>query len=192
MIRPVNDYLLASLPEQINLLGQRLLPLSIGHCMILERLQNPLFTGGNATEDHLFEAAFICCQTYSESWEAIFKTGFQKQILTWRKKIGSHDFVNAMKVFEEYRKQGMEVPETSGGDDNSKRRTPGAPFLLQLKIALQSRLNYSEQEVLNKPFGAAVWEIVALAEINGEVKILNEIELEIAAAHHEMILKGDF
>lgn len=187
----VSNYLLAELPEPINLLGQRLQPLSIGHCMILERLQNPLFIGGHATEDHLFEAVFVCCQTFSESWESFFKVGFQKQILNWRKKIGQHNFVNAMSVFEDYKKQGTLVPETGGGDDNAKRRVPGAPFLLQLKIALQNRLNYSEQEALNKPFGSAVWEVVALAEMNGETKILNEIELEIAAVHHELIAKGE-
>lgn len=186
----MSDWLKSFFPEHVNLLGQRLEPLSLGHCMVLERLRNPLFIGGNANVDHLFEAVYVCCQPASDSWNSFFDVDFPKKILTWRKKIGRHDFARSMKVFLDYKNDSTIFPEMGGGDEPEKRKL-GSPFLLQIKIMLQSKLGYSESAALNKPIGASVWEVMALSELEGHSKILNEIELDIAKIHRELIEKGD-
>ncbi len=158
--------------------------------MILERLSNPLFIGGDATIDHLFEAAYVCCQDSTESWDSFFAPDFPEKILAWRKKIGRHDFRKSMTVFLNYKNDSTIFPEGGGGDEVEKRKL-GTPFLLQIKIMLQSKLGYSERNALNKPVGAAMWEVLGLSEMEGHSKILNDIELDIARIHRELVTKGD-
>ncbi len=184
------SWLESNFPEPINLLGQRLESLTLGHCMILERLKNPFFVSGTATVDHLFECVYVCCQPCKDSWNSFFDEKFPEKIKVWRKKIGKHDFEKSMKVFEEYKEKSTLFPDVGGGVDDVKRKL-GTPYLLQLKLSLQSKLFYSEEEALNKPISVAVWEVIGLLEMQGEAKILNDTEREILNIHKEMLEKEE-
>ena len=184
----MQKYSAAILPERVLLLGQRLQPLSIGHCLVLERMGNPFFVGGKVEVEHLYEAVYICCQTMNEAWASFFDDNFAKKILKWHRMTKLVNFQHSCEVFTEYKESAMRFPPVTSNGDEPKREL-GTPYLLQLKLVLQSKLNYPEAEALSKPIGAAIWEVYGLAEMRGDCRVMNAIEEEIADAHRELIEK---
>jgi len=180
----MSRWLEAILPEPINLLGQRLNPFSLGHCILLNRLDNPFYVGGNTDLQDVLQGVFICSQTFDEAWTALADKNLDERIIKWQAQLGRIDIQEVTSVFSDYLKNGSFSPDLS--DESESKRQPGTPFLLRLKLILQSKLGYTEKEALEKPFGAVLHEVLGLAELRGDVKVMNADELEMHEEHKKL------
>ncbi len=176
------EWLKAVLPEPINLLGQRLNPLSLGHVILLNRLGNGFFVeDAEPVLEDLFEAVFICCQNFQEGWDSLADPKLNERIQKWQEQLGAFDHISSAEIFEQYKADGSIKPDFN--DTGEGGRVPGSPFLLRIKLILQSKLGYREQEALDKPYGSALWEVFGLSELNGDCKITNAEEAEMLEEH---------
>lgn len=181
------DYLLAALPDRHIILGQLLRPFALGHMMILKRMGNGFVCPGSIpTIDDLIAGVFICSQPVEEALEALQDPKLPSVLKEWGEKLGEFSFAEKFQAFHAYITAASTGPELY--EPESAGRTPGAPFLQTLKVALQSELNCSPSEALNYPLGAAVHDFCALKEMRGGLKIVSEDDLE-TLAEHERILK---
>ena len=85
------DFYLASIPDQFRVLGFALRPLSLGHVIILHRLESPYVTGGRPDIESLATAVFICCQTYKEAVNGISDPQRDAFMLRWYDRLSGRD-----------------------------------------------------------------------------------------------------
>ena len=62
----------------------------------------------------------------------------------------------------------------------SSGKPSGAPYIQTIKSFLISKTNLTEQEVLNRPFAQAVWDMTTCLEIDGTLKINSKEDDEAA------------
>jgi len=176
------DYLLAALPDRFVIMGQLLRPFSLGHLMILKRMGNVFVESGKritlADFDHLVSGVLVCSHTYDAANELLQNPKLPKIVKQWGKRLGKFNIPAKMREFAAYIKGGCTRPEMAIPDGNGC--TPGAPFLQRLKIVLQTELNHTESEALNKPFGLAIHDYCALFEINRAIRILTDEDKQAA------------
>ena len=175
----MREYYTATAAEPHVILGVRLLPLTVGHALELER--HGLSTV--ATPAQLATAILICSRPPHQlaatladpllplkmkwwlwraspvRWSRFWRTG----PVNWAEKLRAwHSF------FDEH----TQTPATSTrrkGTAYSSR----TPFLQHLKVTLQSKLNYSPAEALACPFVQAVWDYFTYHEQQGSIEIVD-------------------
>jgi len=185
---PEADYLLAALPDRFIILGQLLRPFSLGHLMILKRLNNAFVSGAEkitlADTDDLISGVLVCSNTYEEANETLQDPKLPGLLNQWGEKLGEFDILQKMREFSDYVTKGCTRPLLALPDEDGT--TPGAPFIQRLKIVLQSELNQSESEVLNKPFGLALHDYFAFFEIKKAVRILTQEDIETSSTLEQL------
>lgn len=183
------DHVAAILPEPFTVLGQKLKPLTLGHCFWLERLDcNPV---KNVLD--LITAVVVCC----DDWEKFERTttrplfAFRMRLWQWRLtrlwKKDATAFDKSVKAFGEYIKENTTAPETF---DSKGGNSIGAPWLYHLKVALQAKLGYSRQEILSLRMTEALWDYYTFGELEGGIDLVSEDDREmqrIAIANHDRL-----
>lgn len=167
------------IPDDYVIMGRRLNPFSIGHAIILNRLGNAFVDNDKVPGfTDLIEAVFVCSHDHADVRAALKSRWLHLKMWFWRRKAGKFHIGKAMDAFVGYMHSHSVVPDIKSTSDASSR-VPGGPFLLRIKILLQSELGYSESEALSKPVGQAIWEVCALSEMKSErMQILNDDEME--------------
>lgn len=167
--------------EEWRILGLRLLPLTIGHVDMMERFG--VESAETATD--LATALIIC----SRPWREVLPF-FQSRLLPWRLfkwkwAVGPWEFLEKRAMFAEYMRRNTELPmlELKGESSNS-----GTPFTRHLRAVLLSRLNYRPETVMDALFLDALWDYVAIGELNGSLKVrdISEDEIEQRMAEAAM------
>ena len=185
------DHVAAILPEPFIVLGQKLKPLTLGHCFWLERLEcNPV---KNILD--LITAVVVCCDDRDKFEQATKKPLFTLRMRFWQWRLSrlwlkdKNAFNVSVKVFTEYINENTTPPETF---DSKGSKSIGAPWLYHLKVALQSKLGYSRHEVLSLSMVEALWDYYTFAELEGGIDIVGENDRDlarIAKENHERIQK---
>lgn len=185
---PERGFYLATLPEPVVLLGQRLQPLSIGHLTILQRFDCAFVTEGKvATLNDLAFAVFICSQTWEEAKASLLDDALGSKLKRWGKQVGAFKFESKRDAFLQYLIDGSRGPKVNPGEHEG--RLPGAPFLQRVRMVLQGRLNYTYSEAMNCPWGLAQWEYFAFWEMEGAVKLYSQEDAAVAARVEELRAK---
>jgi len=184
------DYFTTVLPEPFTILGKELKPLSIGHLLILHRLDCiPV-----EDNEKLFMACLVC-STEATSLDDIFNDRWLNfKIWLWQFRLGKIDWLKCHELWTEYFTLHMEMPSYESRHEGSSNDTPsGTPFLQQLKATLQAKLNYTPQEALAVPIQQAVWDYLSLHELEGNIDVLDKdwrkAMKEDADSKHEELLK---
>jgi len=186
-----SNHVAAIIPEPFIVLGQRLKPLTLGHCFWLEKLDcNPV---KNLLD--LITAVVICCDDY-DNFEATTKAplfNVKMRLWQWRLsrlwKKNDNAFKHSVKVFGQYIEENTKGPDTFESKGGS---TIGAPWLYHLKVALQSKLGYSRSEVLALPMIEALWDYYTFGEMEGGIDLVSEKDREmhkIAQENHDRLSK---
>lgn len=189
----LDDYLKAALPDRWIILGQQLEPFSLGHVMILARLGNSFVTGEPPQAADLIQAVFICCHRYEEALTELQRADLPELLRKWGEAIGDFDVPTKIEEFKGYIAAGSTWPELNDPPEDKKQgREPGSPFLQRVKLTLLSKLNHSLSEALNKPYGEAIHDYFAFAEMQGSAEITTakeKTDIEETLAEHQEILK---
>jgi hypothetical protein len=178
-------YHLAAVPEPVTALGKKLRPFSLGHRLILERENSAFVTGAPVTFPELIFAIAICSHDYAGALRFL-NSPLSFLMLKWwgfkvwlAVKFGGHDLGKSAAHFAEYISHGSRTPNVSVKEN--KNEPMRCPFSALVKVYLQSRLGYSAAEVVNIPWGQAVWEYSIHAALEGHCKLVDaELAREIA------------
>ena len=74
-------------PEAPIVLGVRLVPYTVGHAIVLQRLRSPYVLGGEITPSDLAEAVLVCSQSPLESIRSIKSIWRDLILWLWGKRI---------------------------------------------------------------------------------------------------------
>lgn len=173
MAEEYERYLDGALPAPTVILGQELLPLSVGHLLNLDR-----FGALPALTPEKITLGIIICTRSHEELAATLQDNFiGLKIRAWLFRyspIKSIDWAKKMLEFSDYIDRGTEAPSfiskegESGGLDSS-----GTPWLQHLKTTLQARLNYTPSQAMDCPYSQAVWDYYTYHELEGNGFICN-------------------
>lgn len=171
------DYLGALLPLPARVLGNRLLPFTLGHRLILERLGNPFVTSGPVEIPDLLTGIIVCTRAPDDAWRALdsWRALWHARTLGWRSRLSGADYLSTCAAFRAYVEDGSRLP-SFWQKDNRKRLA--VPLTLLVKVYLQKELGYSHDEAMNRPWGAALHEYCVALSIAGQLDLIDADEAE--------------
>ena len=177
------DYFLAAVPEPVTLLGLRLRPFSLGHVVLLNRIESAFVLGGQPDFNDLAASVFICSQTYSDGLASFdnpelprFMAEWAAKLMgvSWLTRLGLKnpkiiDFPAKCAEFAKYIEDGSRMPTYDYNPEEV--RSMECTGIQLVKTTLLSEMNFTEAELLDRPWGLCLWDYVTLKAIKGQVRI---------------------
>ncbi len=150
--------------------GFALLPLTLGHALLLERLGCPLMPNGARREAGAGDIALLIwiCQ---RPWDVAFRSAGRRWA-RWRRawiagRIAPRLAIARLEA-QIYIGEQMRGPKVSVVTD---AREMEAPALGALKVALMAELHVTEADALDRPLQATGWDLAIQAERHGLVEL---------------------
>lgn len=183
----------AQLPDTSIVLGLPLRPLSLGHLILLSRMQSPFVVGGERNWANLSASVLICAQTYEEGVASLDDPDMDRFMRKWHDKITGNDrwsvrlclkSPNVLNLFlecsafQEYLDANTKGPNFSY--DPNKFRPLNCPSEQIIKIALMRDLHFTESEVLNRSWLLCLWDYTTLRTLAGQVDMVDDDAIQDA------------
>lgn len=189
------EFYTAAIPEPVAILGVRLRPFSLGHVLLLNRFGNAFGAGGTspAIED-LIQAIVICSQRYADALAEMDNPKLPEIVAAWQRKLAPRNrlgfrvaglgFSPAVEIlrFAEYVRAGSSFPLFTVKESH-QGEAMGVPMVQSVKVLLQSKMGFSEAEVLDRPWGLCLWDYFTLNAMEGHCKIMDRDEYQNARAN---------
>ena len=159
-----------TLPTRFRVLGYTLVPFTIGHARILDRIQ----LGEVADGASALLCAKLCSMPHeqAERWLVSRWIDLRIQWMTWRRcslLASQTEIEKAVRVLGEYLDEATRIPQwSSKGASGSEL---GTPFAQHLRATLLSQLNYDPRTVDSTPYLQAMWDYVSFMESEGRVAV---------------------
>lgn len=183
------DYLKACIPEPFRVLGQRLKPYSLGHAFILNRLGSPFavdFGKRVPSLGDLYFAIWVCRRKYADAIIGLQNASFVKDV-KWLKLLSRFKNTDVAKVlFTKYIVLSAQVPDIWRSSEKDAR-TLTMPHLLYLKFIMTSKYGYSVKEVMDIPYGEALWSSLAYSESKGGCTFLTDEQHNIREMRDQLL-----
>lgn len=198
----------AAIPEPYQILGLRLLPLSVGRYRLLHRFDCAFVSeeATTATIGDLILGVLICSMRCDEFLKFYQTKNFTTEIKKWAKRIDatpprfmrnkwvslspigkrwrrnhSFNFVEKMQLFKNYIEEAQAIPEYAPTHQSAGRST--AHWSTSVEIVLRSELGWSLEEINEAPLTKALSDYFKHLELQGLVTIFTEEDLEIGRAN---------
>ena len=190
-----DEFYSVAIPEQRQLLGLPLRPLSLGHLILLHRVQSAFVCEGVPDYQELAIAALICSLTYEDGIAAIKDPSTPKLlkrlgeritgIRDWRVRFGLRkarviDLPANVAAFSSYLKDHSSIPHYYYTPGDFK--TVDCPQVQIVKVTLMRDLHLSDTEILNRSWAMCLWDYVTLRALKGELSIVAKDEIDNASA----------
>jgi len=169
--------------EPVVILGRRMLPLTLGHAVMLDRMG----IGKIAEPEDLLMAVLICSmpvETFERKAESrlfgLWISWWSDR--AWRRWLRDPEsFARSLKLFGEYLDEQTSCPdyEVVGRTEEIQG---GTPRVQQLRALLISKLNYSPETVMRTSFTQAHWDYYAYLESEMAIRVINGRNGETHAA----------
>lgn len=179
-------YAAAALPVRPRVCGKWLRPFTVGHALLLHRLESPFITNQAIPEwGDLILAVEILSRPPLEAEESLgckwmrFALGtlWPIRLLWWRRSIQDE-----IEKFETYLDAAMATPMTWSKPEADNSQPSGSPFVLQLLVAQMAWLGKSESDALNTPYSSALWQVYTAGEMKGSLQIVSDRERAVMEA----------
>jgi hypothetical protein len=183
----IEPFYLAAAPEPRTILGLRLRPFSLGHVILLHRVESVFVIGGVPDFNDLALSVFICSQTYADALKAFEDPTLPEFMKRWHDKLtGSDrllvrlglskpkllDFSQLCARFSAYITEHSKIPNY---DFNPADFTEmHCPHVQQVKVALMRDMGFDEEKLLDRGWGLCLWDYVTLKAMAGTVKMISE------------------
>jgi hypothetical protein len=202
-----DPYALACNNDPTYILGLRMIPLSLGHILLFQRLDLPFYNQYNDNQispEDLIIGTLICSMTYKEFMEMAntkvvsfwsieniksfgrayyysSKYGYIGwQVRRWSNTVSKHK--NNVNLFFENNKfinyLTTKDKEPMILNINDEQKTSQSPWVLNLLNVLISNLHYSYEDALEIPYLRALWEYFKYCESQGAIEFVNVESLE--------------
>ena len=195
-----DEFYSVAVPEQRQILGLPLRPLSLGHLILLHRVKSAFVCEGTVNYNELAIAALICSLTYDDGLACLKDPGtaeFLKLlgeritgIREWSVRLGLRkarviDLPANVAAFSAYLKEGSSIPHYSYTPGDFK--SVDCPQVQIIKISLMRDLHISESDLMDRSWAMCLWDYVTLRAMNGEVSMVPKEESDNAAAIGESL-----
>jgi len=161
-------------PRRHRCLGANLIPLTLGHVLLLHRLSSPFLSDKPITATRLFEAVFVCCQHHEKALANMQRRWAGKLLWLWAWRHRKTDLDIESRKFAAYLEENFSVARVKNARGGSS--VARAPWALRILVALMAELHWSEQTAKDCPLIKANGLLVALAESRGEVKLWSKAD----------------
>lgn len=160
-----------TLPTRFRVFGLRLVPFTVGHARLLDRIELDEVNDGGSC----LLAAKLCSMPADEAerWINSRFLGLRMVALAFGRKrfMRSPEEVNkAVRVFGEYLDESTRVPVYESKGEGQGRKL-GTPFAQHLRAVLLSKLGYSPAEVDRTPYLQAMWDYISYMEAEGLIAV---------------------
>lgn len=195
-----DEFYSVAVPEQRQILGLPLRPLSLGHLILLHRVKSAFVCEGTVNYNELAIAALICSLTYDDGLACLKDPGtadFLKLlgeritgIREWRVRLGIRkprviDLPANVAAFSAYLKEGSSIPHYSYTPGDFK--SVDCPQVQIIKISLMRDLHISESDLMDRSWAMCLWDYVTLRALKGEVSMVPKDDIDNAAAIGESL-----
>lgn len=157
-------------PKPFTILGKRLLPLSIGRILLLDRFDCAPVESIGA----LVLAIIICSRPCREVFSAIEDPWLNLKIRVWRWRLGAVNYAEKLLLWREYLTAHTRRPETT--HNAGSPIMPGAPALQSMRIVLRSHCNWTQEEIEEASYTQAAWDYYSYWEVEGKLLIRQETD----------------
>ena len=181
----MDEYLHSIIPEPVTILGQELRPFSLGHYLLLNRLECAfLVDDKEPLLGDLLLGLLVCSNTYEVAQDLLRRDDLGADIKAWAGNVGEFEADEKAKLFTGYLANAMEVPKfwTSGQSNGSQA---GAPWPQLVRTRLLSEGGLTATELMNQPLGQPWWDYLALNEQKGSLKLSDATTEELLKRHRE-------
>ena len=159
-------------PQAPVVLGVRLVPYTVGHAIVLQRLGSPFVMGGEINPTDLVEAVTVCSQSPLESIKSI-KSRFSGLMLwMWGKRIERMNALVESDKFQLWLKEQSTAPEVLM-EAGSKSKTPAMPWPERVLVGCLN-IGIAPDDAIQMPLGDAERLILAHAEMMGQVQLWDD------------------
>lgn len=179
------DYLEQICPPPFRILGLRLLPLSIGRAILLQRHGcDPVidFAG-------LVTAVLICSRECVDLEPTLSDPWLPVKLRLWRIRCGRFDASEKLELFHSYIRAHNTGPKIY--QEDTPGTLPGAPWLQHLRVHLMSKCGWSHHDVQELPYSQALWDYYTFWENEGQAEILGDDHHEMRALANEFQARQD-
>lgn len=177
-------------PEPTTLLGLKLLPFSLGHLLLLHRVESAFVMGGRPEYEDLALAVFICSRTYEDALSGFSDPTLPEQMEQWAHMVSGEKWSAKRKrwegkgtpidldakclAFNDYLHRHNLVLEEGKdfifGEAGSGRKI-ALPFAHVVRVKLQSRMRFSDAEIFNRAWALCLLDYYALADLDGAIAL---------------------
>ena len=173
----MDEYLHSIIPEPVTILGQELRPFSLGHYLLLNRLDCAFLSDDKEPLlGDLLLGLLVCANTFETSQDILRRADLGDDIKAWADE--------KAQLFSDYLSAAMEVPKfwTSGEASGAKA---GAPWPQLVRTRLLSEGGLTADDIMNQPLGQTWWDYLALNEQKGALKLNDATTEELLKRHRE-------
>ena len=156
-------------PEPPEVLGLRLVPYTVGHALVLQRLGSPYVMGGMIGPADLAEAVLVCSQSPLQSVRTIKSKWKSVLLWVWSKRISQLNLVKESDRFSLWLKEQSNAPEVLMEAGKSQKR-PAMPWPERVLVGCIN-VGLNADDVIHLPIGDAERLILAHAELHGQVDL---------------------
>lgn len=149
--------------------GHAMKPYTIGHALLLARLNSPFATGDTAPGLGDLKLALALCKRRFPRALALVGSRRSKWIVRWTR-CPAWKFPDAAAQFVAYIAANLDHPRRWEAEGSPI----GTPLLQQLKLALMMNLGKTELQALCTPLATAMWDAMGTWEMCGELKLADE------------------
>jgi hypothetical protein len=188
----MNDFYLAEIPEPVTLLGLRLRPFSLGHKLLLHRVESAFVSGGQVTYDDLALSIFLCAQTFREGIASFSDPDLPRFMARWHRKLTGDawwrrilrltvqpvELKEKSEAFARYIEDGSRIPYYDVPADrigSSEIETVHA-----VQLTLMAKTTLTEAELLDRPWGRCLFDYVALQAMEDKCTIRDKSAIDDA------------
>jgi hypothetical protein len=201
------EFYIAAVPEPTRILGVKLLPLSIGHLILLNRIESAFVSPGQECSiEDLALSILICSLNYKDGLALFEDTGLPSFMLAWHDKIAgvswltkigikqpiAIDFKQKSLEFSEYISRHSKAPFYSYGEGDFQ--STDCPPVQIVRVSLMKELGISDEQIMDRPWALCLWDFITLKALAGHVKIINRADMEekqaMADKIHDQIMKA--
>lgn len=207
----------AAIPEPYQILGLRLLPLSLGRYRLLHRFQCA-FVSEEATTAEIGDLLLgvLVCSMHCDEFVSFYQSKrFSKEVRKWSARIGatppwfmrgkwgrlislspigkwwrknhSFNFVEKMQLFKNYVTEAQAIPEYAPTHQSNDSST--AHWSTSVEIVLRSELNWTVDEINEGPLTKALSDYFKHLELQGLVKIFTPEDIDEGKRNAAMLEK---
>jgi hypothetical protein len=193
-------WLAAAVPEPVVCCRVELLPLSIGHLILLKRFGSEFVLSGSPTPDDLFLSVLICSQNFESGNQIRFDDKLARTLTHWGREITLgpkrfmrrratvlFDFANAFNRFDAYLAAGgfgfagerLHPLCIAKKSESSQVESIGTPSEIMSLTALMTDLGMSFSEAINFPYIFGRHLLAANSERKGGIRVLDREKWEL-------------